>query len=171
MGKAFEREVRMSLKYHRDFSRGKLYWFRLMDFMDFYVLNRNIRAKHQPADFFMCRHGQAYLLEAKSTVLNRFPFDFLKDHQQESLDLFALSGGKSFLIIKHKKPGRMNDEVYIISIESYIEMKNDCLKRGKKSATWDEIAKYGQRVPLIKSQIWGISCLWTPQYNTLSSRF
>lgn len=161
-GKKFEAEIRNSLRFHQDLSRGELWWMRLMDFMDFYSIHPNMKARHQPADFLMVRRGEPYLLECKCTIsLVSFPFEFVTDHQMESMELFTYAGGKSYLIIKHDKSHEgLRDQVFAIDIKSFLDARKDLLALGFKSIKWEEIARRSKELVEIKNRIWSLSSMW-----------
>ena len=168
-GKAFEGEVRNSLRYCQDLSRGEFYWFRLMDFMDFYAINPHMQARHQPCDFIFMRKGTCYMLECKCTVQPSFPFDFVTDHQMNSMESWVRAGGKSYLIIKNDlRRQEERSRVYAIPIEKYMTLRASTSALGRKSLKWEELSSISKELPELKSKIWCLTPLWEePKRYTL----
>lgn len=169
-GKAFEGEFRTSLKYYQDLSRGELFWFRLMDFMDFYAINPRMQARHQPGDFVFIRKGMCFLIECKCTVSTSFPFDFVTDHQMGSMESWVRAGGRSYLIIKHDlRPHGLRSKVYAVPISAYMTIRASTLALGRKSIKWEDISKISRELLELKSKTWCLTPLWEePRKYTLS---
>jgi hypothetical protein len=175
LGKAFESEIRASLKFFQDLSRGELYWFRLMDFMDFYSVNRNMRARHQPGDFVMIRRGVPYLLECKSSRQTGFRFEYVTDNQKACGSQFIAAGGRAYLLIRRdvkltpfaQSESNFRDEVFAVDMNAFLDLEHKCLVLGRKSAMWDELRARGKTLSPIKPKVWGLSALW--EARTLSS--
>lgn len=169
-GKAFEAEIRNSLKYYQDLSRGELFWMRLMDFMDFYSIHPNMQARHQPGDFIMIRKGTPYLIECKSTVSTNFPFEFVSDHQMSCGETWIRSGGRSYLIIKHDQRHEGNrSQVFAVTMSAYMTLRASILALGRKSIKWEELLRISKELTEIKSRVWNLTPMWEqPRTYTLS---
>lgn len=169
-GKAFEAEFRNSLKYYQDLSRGEFYWFRLMDFMDFYSIHKSLQARHQPGDFMFIRKGTPYLIECKCTVETSFPFDFVTDHQMNSAESWTRAGGKAYFIIKHDlRPHGLRSKVYAVPIIAYMTVRASTLALGRKSIKWEDLSKISKELLEIKSKTWCLTPLWEqPRTYTMS---
>lgn len=160
-GKAFEAEFRASLKHFQDLSRGELFWMRLMDFMDFYSIHKNMQARHQPGDFIFIRKGIAYLIECKSTVEPSFPFDFVTDHQLSSGESWCRAGGRAFFVIKNDlRPHGLRSRVYAVPSLAYSSIRASTLALGRKSVKWEDLAKVSKELPELKAKVWNLSPMW-----------
>lgn len=65
-----------------------------------------IYTREGPPDYMgVFNGGVMFALEAKETATERWPFEKLADHQAKRLEMYALRGGQSFLVIDFRAHG------------------------------------------------------------------
>lgn len=138
-GKAFEAEFRESLK-HTAHSIP-LFWQRLYDYRDYLVVHKNIKVPHQPADFYAVAWGHFFLLECKSTHIDRVRYDTLKEHQMEAHLNVVNAGGTSWILLSSRTYPESPNKCWAISIDGWIGLETRCKAEKRKTFTLKELAE------------------------------
>lgn len=105
--------------------------------------------------------------EIKVTINKRVPFDAVKPHQIEALlavkhgkfilkipdagwqnpfDVFLMAGQSAYVVVAFLEP-RKKVQTYIIDIDMFIEMKNNCEEFGVKSMSQDLLMNHSVESP------------------------
>jgi len=156
-GKRFEAEIRKSLAHLMQADRN-IYFHRLMDHKDFYVLNPHLRGIRQPDDFLVVAYGIPIVVECKSSQAPRFPLNNVRPHQVESLTRFEAAGGKSWILIQHRryKVMRKRNRVFALRIQTWLDICSIAMREKRKSATWDMIEANADRELKKSKGLWNL---------------
>jgi penicillin-binding protein-related factor A (putative recombinase) len=140
-GKAWEQMTEHAMDYIRDNTKGELWYHRLFDYQTFIAINPNLVCIKQPSDYMACYKGDFYLIENKSTTLDRFRLDMLKPHQEEAMELITQAGANYWLLILHRNAANPREsDAYALTPSDWKRVKKLTRKRGLVSAGWDDIA-------------------------------
>ena len=85
---------------------------------------------YRPYDAYGVALGRFYAFEYKTWNNTRFPFSAVKTHQEEALKHVMHTGGLSFLIFCGEIT---NNELFILTIDSWLALKTCLWKKGQKS--------------------------------------
>lgn len=163
-GKAFEGEIRASLKYLESQLKTRhppivMYWQRIYDLKDWIKANAKVQVPHQPSDFMMIVNGEAYFLECKSTRnATSYPFAYVKNSQIESLLKLKCSGAHAFLLVCNRSVPR-NFYCSALDIEKFIYLKEKAIDEHRQSIKWVDIRSSAISLPRIKGGMWDLTPL------------
>ena len=160
-GKAFESEFAKSLESFRETRNPHFWWKRWPDYRDFIAINRHLFAPRAPADFTSIYRGTTYFWELKSTRGTRYVFDWIKEHQKDTLLALELAGARAYLVFEHRvRPMRCT----VIPISEYICYESIWESGGKKSVPIDVLMSTG--IPLERDGVgWNISEILEDEKN------
>ena len=138
-----EQETANSLKVLKQKIGSRLFWRRLYDTKSFQKISKMAMAIKQAGDFYGIVDGHPLLIECKQTHnLTSYNFDYIDQHQFNSLIEFQEAGGLSYFFLSRR--GRTKGAVvcYVIRPDDLIRIRDKHLSIGRKSAKWDEILLY-----------------------------
>jgi len=143
-GKATEDEIRASL-IHLSKKWDKFYFTRIYDAKTYYAINPHLQAPKTPCDFITICNGRFFALEVKSSsTKRRYAFDYVKEHQKESLLKIDKAGGEGWILLswrRWKHTPRRNNKLYGFRIKTWLEMEKN---EEKKSVSWQTIIQKGK---------------------------
>ena len=162
-GKATEDEIRASLIY---LSRkwDKLWWIRVYDAKTYYAVNPRLQAPKVPCDFITVCNSRFYALECKSSrSLRSYSFNYVKDHQKESLQKIEDAGGEGWILLswrRWKHFPRKNNRLFGFRIGTWLKMESE---EERKSVSWQTVIQKGKEFK--RKDVWLLEPLFMKVRN------
>jgi penicillin-binding protein-related factor A (putative recombinase) len=163
-GKMFEQMTRNALKAIEEESHGAFWFQRLWDYKTYIAVNPLLFCAKQPADFMACCAGHFYLIECKSSVMNRFTLANLKPHQEQAMKVIEGAGGNYWLLMLHRHPGSRDHELYALDPAGWTKVKQITAKQGLVSADWKTIADIAKFTLKRRGATWDLAPLFDFHY-------
>lgn len=134
-----------------------------MDYKNYRRLNKNLFAPKVPCDFICCFRGKFYALEVKSSHSERrYSFQYVKQHQKDSLSEIEKAGGEGWILLSWRrwnfKPKRKPNKLFAFRIGEWLELERENLELGYKSVTWSMVVNRGMEIK--RDKVWQLGKLF-----------
>ena len=134
-----------------------------MDYKAYQKINPRLQAPKVPADYFVCFRGRFYAIECKSSHSERrYGLQYIREHQKQTLTEIEKAGGEAWILLSWRrwmhKPRRPN-RCFAIPIKKWLEIEEQTLQSGFKSASWTLIISSSKEINR-KPPVWDLSPLF-----------
>jgi len=117
----------------------------MFDAKSYYSLHPSIQAPRQPSDFIVLLNGRFYALEVKSSsTVSRYSFQYVKEHQKQSLLAIDEAGGEGWILLSWRRwthTPRHPNRCFGFRIGTWLQMEAE---EEKKSVAWQTVIQKGK---------------------------